>query len=122
MYSYRCVVIVKFTVQGLGVNHGFSSQSFTVIGLVLSQASACELMLEEVTPSQFSPLSLSATLRHHSALTHSHTSLTLPTTVTVNIAVQENTAVELPLPTAAGSTYCTVCTEHTNRCTFTDWL
>jgi hypothetical protein len=76
-------------------------------------------MPEEVTPPQF-PLSLSATLRQHFA--HIHTSLTLPTNVAANSAVQDNTAVELPLPKAEGSTYCPVFTEHTNRCTFTECL
>jgi hypothetical protein len=70
-------------------------------------------MLEEVTPPQFSFLSLSATLRQHFALTH--TSLTLPTTVAANTAVQENTAMELPLPKAEGSTYCPVIAKHTNK-------
>jgi hypothetical protein len=111
-------LIVKFTVQGL-VNHIVSSQTFKVMGLVLSQASACEIMLEEVTPPQFH-LILSAKLRQHFAPIH--TSLTLPTNVAANIAVQENTAVELPLPKAEGSTYCSVFTEHTKRCTFTDCL
>jgi hypothetical protein len=43
MYIYHCVVIVKFTVQGPVVNQTVSSQSFTVMGLALPQASACNI-------------------------------------------------------------------------------
>jgi hypothetical protein len=73
MYSYRCFVILKFTVQRLAVNQTLSSQPYTVIGLVLSQASACELMLEEVTPPQF-PLSLCQ--QHYVSNPHSLTHIT----------------------------------------------
>jgi hypothetical protein len=78
-------------------------------------------MPEEVTSPQFPlSLSLSATLRQHFALIH--TSLTLHTNVAANSDVQENTAVELPLPKAAGRPYGAVFTELPNRSSFPDCL
>jgi hypothetical protein len=73
IYSYRCAVFVKFNVQMLVVNQAVSSQSSTVRARFLFQASACELMLEEVTLPEFSPLSsvrnISSVLRIHSYIT-----------------------------------------------------